>query len=109
MGYNYQIIIEYDGSKFVGWQLQKNGKSIQGEIQKVIKQVFGMHFRENIIGSGRTDAGVHAFGQVSGAAINIRPLMFANNFFAHHPARFCFVRRSFLFTHRSNDLLQMMT
>ena len=60
---NYQIIIEYDGSKFVGWQLQKNGKSIQGEIQKVIKQVFGMHFRENIIGSGRTDAGVHALGQ----------------------------------------------
>ena len=60
---NYQIVIEYDGSKFVGWQLQKNGKSIQGEIQKVIKQVFGMHFRENIIGSGRTDAGVHALGQ----------------------------------------------
>ena len=60
---NYQIVIEYDGSKFVGWQLQKNGKSIQGEIQKVIKQVFGTHFRENIIGSGRTDAGVHALGQ----------------------------------------------
>ena len=38
---NYQIIIEYDGSKFVGWQIQKNGRSIQGEIQKVIKQVFG--------------------------------------------------------------------
>ena len=60
---NYQIIIEYDGSKFVGWQMQKNGKSIQGEIQKVIKKVFGMSFRENIIGSGRTDAGVHALGQ----------------------------------------------
>ena len=60
---NYQIIIEYDGSKFVGWQMQKNGRSIQGEIQKVIKQVFGIHFRENIIGSGRTDAGVHALGQ----------------------------------------------
>ena len=60
---NYQIIIEYDGSKFVGWQMQKNGRSIQGEIQKVIKQVFGIQFRENIIGSGRTDAGVHAIGQ----------------------------------------------
>ena len=60
---NYQIIVEYDGSKFVGWQIQKNGRSIQGEIQKAIKQVFGMHFRENIIGSGRTDAGVHALGQ----------------------------------------------
>ena len=62
---NYQIVIEYDGSKFVGWQLQKNGKSIQGEIQKVIKQVFGRYFRENITGSGRTDAGVHALGQVA--------------------------------------------
>ena len=60
---NYQIIIEYDGSKFVGWQLQKNGKSIQGEIKKSSKQVFGMYFRENITGSGRTDAGVHALGQ----------------------------------------------
>ena len=43
--------------------MQKNGKSIQGEIQKVLKKVFGIHFRENIIGSGRTDAGVHALGQ----------------------------------------------
>ena len=60
---NYQIIIEYDGSKFVGWQMQKNGRSIQGDIQKVINLVFGIHFRENIIGSGRTDAGVHALGQ----------------------------------------------
>ena len=60
---NYQIIVEYDGSKFVGWQMQKNGRSIQGEIQKVIKLVFGRHFRDNIIGSGRTDAGVHALGQ----------------------------------------------
>ncbi len=60
---NYQIIVEYDGSKFVGWQMQKNGRSIQGEIQKVIKLVFGKRFRENITGSGRTDAGVHALGQ----------------------------------------------
>ena len=60
---NYQIIVEYDGSKFVGWQMQKNGRSIQGEIQKAIKLVFGKKFKENIIGSGRTDAGVHALGQ----------------------------------------------
>ena len=59
---NYQIIVEYDGSKFVGWQMQKNGRSIQGEIQKVIKKYL-VNFRENIIGSGRTDAGVHALGQ----------------------------------------------
>ncbi len=60
---NYQIIVEYDGSKFVGWQMQKNGRSIQSEIQKVIRLVFGKRFRENITGSGRTDAGVHALGQ----------------------------------------------
>ena len=60
---NYQIVVEYDGSKFVGWQIQKNGKSIQGEIQKAIKKVFGIQFKDNLTGSGRTDAGVHALGQ----------------------------------------------
>ena len=57
----YQILIEYDGEKFVGWQKQKNGKSIQGTIQKVLKKIL----KEKIIifGSGRTDSGVHAFEQ----------------------------------------------
>ena len=38
---NYQIIVEYDGSKFVGWQLQKNGKSIQDTIEKALKKDLG--------------------------------------------------------------------
>ena len=37
--YVYQIIIEYDGTKFVGWQIQKNGPSIQGAIQKILSKV----------------------------------------------------------------------
>ena len=58
MGYNYQIIIEYDGSKFVGWQYQKNGTSIQEVLEKKLKKIFKKKVK--VIGAGRTDAGVHA-------------------------------------------------
>ena len=59
----YKIKIEYDGTKFVGWQYQKNGLSIQEIIQKAIFKFSG----EKIIifGAGRTDAGVHATGQIA--------------------------------------------
>ena len=59
--FNYLIKIEYDGSKFVGWQSQENGKSIQATIEKVLKKLFKTNIR--IAGAGRTDKGVHAFGQ----------------------------------------------
>ena len=58
---NYQIIIEYDGTNYNGWQYQKNGSSIQNEIEKALRKVLKKKIR--IIGSGRTDAGVHAVGQ----------------------------------------------
>ena len=58
---NYQIIIEYDGTNYNGWQYQKNGSSIQNEIEKAIKKVLKKKVR--ITGSGRTDTGVHAIGQ----------------------------------------------
>lgn len=61
MKYNYHIIIEYDGTGFNGWQLQKNGLSIQGEIEKVLKKIIKKKIR--VIGAGRTDSGVHAKGQ----------------------------------------------
>ena len=59
--FNYQIIIEYDGTNFVGWQKQKNGHSIQQTIENILTKIL----KEKIIlyGSGRTDAGVHAEGQ----------------------------------------------
>ena len=59
--YKYQILIEYVGTSFRGWQIQKKGKTIQGLIQEKISKIL----REKIIlfGSGRTDTGVHALGQ----------------------------------------------
>ena len=58
---NYQIIIEYDGTNYNGWQHQKNGSSIQNEIEKALRKLLKKKIR--VIGSGRTDAGVHAVGQ----------------------------------------------
>ena len=59
--FNYLIKIEYDGTKFVGWQYQKNGSSIQEKIEKALKKIFNYKIRIN--GAGRTDKGVHAYGQ----------------------------------------------
>ena len=58
---NYQIIVEYIGTNFVGWQIQKNGTSVQSTIQKALAKLLKKKIK--IIGSGRTDAGVHAKGQ----------------------------------------------
>ena len=59
--FRYQILIEYVGTNFRGWQIQKKGKTIQGLIQQKISKLL----KEKIIliGSGRTDTGVHAIGQ----------------------------------------------
>ena len=59
--FRYQVLIEHDGSKFVGWQKQKNGTSIQSTIEKVLKKILKKKIL--IYGSGRTDAGVHAVEQ----------------------------------------------
>jgi tRNA pseudouridine38-40 synthase len=60
---NYKIIIEYDGTNYHGWQRQKNAPTIQGEIEKALLTMTAN--RIILTGSGRTDAGVHAFGQVA--------------------------------------------
>ena len=57
----YQIIIEYDGTDYVGWQKQKNGKSIQETIEKVLKKL--LKCKIILYGAGRTDTGVHAIAQ----------------------------------------------
>ena len=57
----YQIIVEYDGKNHSGWQSQKNAKSIQKEIEKILSKI--LKIKVNIIGSGRTDAGVHSKNQ----------------------------------------------
>ena len=61
MDHNYQILIEYDGAMFVGWQSQKNGISVQEILEKNLKKLLKKKVR--IFGAGRTDAGVHALGQ----------------------------------------------
>lgn len=67
---NVKIIYQYDGSKFLGFQRQKdnNVKTVQGEIEKVILKAFSQNI--NMISSGRTDKGVHAMEQVSNFLID---------------------------------------
>ena len=59
----YKLTLEYDGTPFVGWQVQENGPSVQGRLAEAIKAFAD----EDVIpgGAGRTDAGVHAIGQVA--------------------------------------------
>lgn len=57
-----KLVIEYDGTNFVGWQTQENGRSVQEEITKVLEQILQEPI--TLIGAGRTDSGVHARGQV---------------------------------------------
>ena len=60
--FRYRMIVEYDGSQYVGWQRQENGPSVQGAIEKAILSASGDAV--SIRGAGRTDSGVHAMGQV---------------------------------------------
>ncbi len=59
----FKLTIEYDGAPFVGWQIQKNGVSVQGQLHKAVETLSGVDFVP--MGAGRTDAGVHARGQVA--------------------------------------------
>ena len=65
---NIKLTIEYDGKDFNGWQKQPNKLNIQGSIEQAIKQITGEDVELNA--SGRTDAGVHALGQVANFKTN---------------------------------------
>ena len=64
----FRLKIEYDGTRYTGWQLQKGGRTIQGELLDACRDLFEIHEVE-LYGAGRTDGGVHALGQVAHLAV----------------------------------------
>ncbi len=60
----FKLLIEYAGTRYSGWQIQKNARTIQGEIDRAVREVSGRQDFE-LYGSGRTDAGVHALAQIA--------------------------------------------
>ena len=67
---NYRMIVQYDGTNYKGWQVQNNTKdTIQGKLQNILSILAGSPVE--VIGSGRTDAGVHALGQVANFHIDV--------------------------------------
>jgi tRNA pseudouridine38-40 synthase len=71
----YKLTIEYDGTRYSGWQIQKGGKTIQGEILDACRDLFRSD-ELDLFGAGRTDGGVHATGQVAhlGVETDLLPL-----------------------------------
>ncbi len=61
---HFKLYIEYEGTRFRGWQVQKNARTVQGELMDAIQKAFNARFFD-FQGSGRTDAGVHALRQVA--------------------------------------------
>jgi tRNA pseudouridine38-40 synthase len=89
----YKLTIEYDGTGLVGWQRQANGPSVQAAIETALTAITGAEVR--IRGAGRTDAGVHALGQVAHAdlARDWRPDVLRDALNAHlRPSRIAIVK-----------------
>jgi tRNA pseudouridine38-40 synthase len=60
---NIKVVLEYDGSNFVGWQQQARGRTVEGEVKKALRSIVGRD--TTVYAAGRTDAGAHAEGQVA--------------------------------------------
>ncbi len=67
---SYRLLLEYDGTGFVGWQRQSIGVSIQGLVEQAVASVMGLP-KVSVMASGRTDAGVHALGQVASFTVPV--------------------------------------
>ena len=108
----YKLTIEYDGGPFVGWQRQTNGRAVQQAIEEALHRLTGESV--TIRGAGRTDAGVHALGQVAhldlarpwnagklpdGLNAHLRPepvaILFAEEVAEGFDARFSAIRRHY--------------
>lgn len=59
----FKAVLEYDGTEFFGWQIQKNRRTVQGVLEEILSKRFKKHVA--IVGAGRTDRGVHARGQTA--------------------------------------------
>ena len=68
---NYKLVIQYDGTDYAGWQIQQNAVTVQQKISDTIELI--IKEKVNLIGSGRTDTGVHALGQVANFRISQKP------------------------------------
>jgi tRNA pseudouridine38-40 synthase len=75
---NFKLVVEYDGTDYHGWQRQKKDRTIQAEIESAIRTMVNRPV--TLIGSGRTDAGVHALGQTANftADTSLTPAVFLN-------------------------------
>lgn len=69
--HTWKLTLEYDGTRYSGWQEQKNARTLQGELRAAVEAVWGAPV--DLQGSGRTDAGVHALEQVVHLRANLRP------------------------------------
>ena len=67
---NFKLVIQYDGRPFVGWQVQPNGPSVQAVLEETLEKITGA--RPHVQGSGRTDTGVHAHGQVANVKLRTK-------------------------------------
>lgn len=67
----YKLTIEYAGTRYSGWQIQQNARTVQGELEYALRDAAGKGARVDTYGSGRTDAGVHAIAQVAHADLSV--------------------------------------
>lgn len=77
----YKVVIQYDGTDFFGWQIQQDKPTVQGTITQAMKTV--LRSEVSVVGSGRTDTGVHAFGQVAHfdapASVDVNKFLYSVN------------------------------
>ena len=62
-----QLVLQYDGARFAGWQRQPDTRTVQGVLEEAMERLCGSHV--SVLGAGRTDAGVHALGQSAGVTV----------------------------------------